>query len=459
MKLKSNFIKHKIVVSSWILMSCLIGCQTYRPMSLNKESVANKLKAPNWDELKIASSKIKHPILKPVELDLRDGLSPDEAAVIAVLVNPSLNSARDEREIAAGQVMDAGLLPNPQLSYSMDIPSGGNTEGTVNAYGLGVNWDINNLITRRTRVKIASATQKSIELDIAWQEWQTAEGARLAVYDILYLESQDSVARQIEERQIENLTRVKRAYDLYDVTQADLSEAEIGVHNAHSTVLELEQEIGKQRLMLNRTLGVPPETKFNLQQNKTPIDFSKTPSAAELVAGLEDRRLDLLALKQGYESEESRYHQAIMEQFPKINVGVNKAGDTGNLKTTGFGITIDLPIFNHNQGQIAIEKATRQKLFDEYVNRLFESRSQIYVILADMNALKKEIQHKEQGIETLKKLIESYKTAFGQENIDILTYYNSQKDLADKTTELIKSHQELQDLHIALEIESGQYIQ
>ena len=37
-----------------------------------------------------------------------------------------------------------------------------------------------------------------------------------------------------------------------------------------------------------------------------------------------------------------------------------------------------MPIFNRNQGKIAIEKATRKRLFDEYAARLFEAVSRIY---------------------------------------------------------------------------------
>ena len=60
--------------------------------------------------------------------------------------------------------------------------------------------------------------------------------------------------------------------------------------------------------------------------------------------------------------------------------------------TTGFGVTIDLPLFDRNQGAIAVEDATRTKLFDEYVARLFEARGEIARIVADMNSLRRQIE-------------------------------------------------------------------
>ena len=40
-----------------------------------------------------------------------------------------------------------------------------------------------------------------------------------------------------------------------------------------------------------------------------------------------------------------------------MNLGVTNARDTGDVVTTGFGISIDLPVFDRNQGVIAQETA------------------------------------------------------------------------------------------------------
>ena len=41
----------------------------------------------------------------------------------------------------------------------------------------------------------------------------------------------------------------------------------------------------------------------------------------------------------------------------------------------GPQVTLELPIFNQNQGNIAIETATRQQLHDEYAARLTAART------------------------------------------------------------------------------------
>ena len=71
-----------------------------------------------------------------MKLDFDDGLSPDEAAVVAVLLNPALRAARAERGLAAAQLLRAGLLPNPELSGNLEFPIA--TEGEVVGYGVGI---------------------------------------------------------------------------------------------------------------------------------------------------------------------------------------------------------------------------------------------------------------------------------------------------------------------------------
>src|SRR5439155_4816106 len=103
-------------------------------------------------------------------------------------------------------------------------------------------------------------------------------------------------------------------------------------------------------------------------------------------------RLDLIALRMGYESQEAKLRGAVLSQFPKIGIGINSARDTTNVITAGLGVTLDVPLFDRAQGKIAIEKATRQQLFDEYVARSFEARSDVAKLHLEMAAVARKIE-------------------------------------------------------------------
>jgi outer membrane protein TolC len=121
-------------------------------------------------------------------------------------------------------------------------------------------------------------------------------------------------------------------------------------------------------------------------------------------------------------------------------------------------VTVDLPIFDQNQGQIAIEKATRQQLFDEYASRIFEARSLVAQALEDIESLTKQIAAAEAAIPALQRLVDTYRTALDQHNVDVLSYYSAVDDLAQKRIDLLKLKQQLMDNRIALELATGMYL-
>src|SRR5579872_6917778 len=92
------------------------GCAKYHAMPLTTARVENALAPPPAETLRVEAKALRHPLLPAVELDTTKGLSPDEAAVLAVLINPTLRAARTQRQASAAQLLQAGILPNPELS-------------------------------------------------------------------------------------------------------------------------------------------------------------------------------------------------------------------------------------------------------------------------------------------------------------------------------------------------------
>jgi hypothetical protein len=69
------------------------------------------------DLLRIPANRIHGSVTEPLIVDLAHGIGPDEAAAIALFSNPALRSIRDRRGLASAQLIQAGILPNPVVSY------------------------------------------------------------------------------------------------------------------------------------------------------------------------------------------------------------------------------------------------------------------------------------------------------------------------------------------------------
>ena len=437
----------------------LSGCAFYHSLPLTPSAVQTALHPPPWAKLQVRASEIKHPLLTPVHFTPHRGLTPDQAAVLAVLINPSLRAARDRRGVAAAELFVAGILPNPQISGSIDFITGGTiTPDLVTGYGFGASWDLQALIALGAKRAAARANLQSVYLDLAWTEWQTAEAAKQAFYRVIADEQQLAYARQVDALLQKNLGVVRQATQAHEQTEVDLASAETASQDAHATVLQLEKDLVDQRLRLKKAIGLPPEWKVKLRDGISLPSHVSTPSFSSLTTNLEERRLDLLALKKGYESQEEKLRAAILAQFPKINVGFNRASDTSNVHTIGPAVTIDLPLFDRGQGGIALERATRQKLRDEYFNRIFEARSDIATALADIHELEKQIAAAAAAVPVLQHLVDVFRVALGQGNVNAFEYYSAQNNLNQKTIEILKLKQQLVETRIALELASGRYL-
>jgi len=408
--------------------------------------------------LRVPASRFQNRSTEDLHVDLAKGIGPDEAATIALFSNPALRSIRDRRGLATAQLIQAGILPNPIVSYERDYVTGGNTAGTRTGYTLNAGWEFTSLIPFLPKQTAARKNFRSVDLDVAWQEWQIAVNARTAVYRVLALDAEVGRAREATSGLQQSTDTMRKAAEAHEKTVLDLAAVESASQESRATMLALEQEFGKQRLGLNKILGVEPEIKVALLAGLVLPTRLAPPAEHELFDNIESQRLDLLGLRQGLESQDATVRAAILAQFPKMSVAVVPATDTGNVHTTGFNITVDVPIFDRNQGVIATERATRQKLLDEYNQRAFEARSDIATAIADIRSLDRQIAAAEEALPLLEKLVNSAQTAIEQRNADVLSYYTARSNLLQKRIQLIKLQEQLLEAHTALEIASGRYL-
>ncbi len=406
----------------------------------------------------IPVTRFEHLPLGQLSLDPRTGIGPDEAATIALYSNPALRSIRDRRRLAVAQVIQAGILPNVVVSYARDYVTGGNTAGAVTAYNLSAGWEFSALVPFLPKQTAARKNLGSVDLDIAWQEWQMAENARTAVYRVIALDAQVGRAREGNRGLQESTDAVRQAVDAHEKTVLDLAAVEAASQDSRATMLLLEQDFEHQRLGLNKILGVEPETKVRLRAGLMLPTHLDPPNERDLLANIELRRLDLLGLHKGYESQDATVRAAILAQFPRMSVAFVRAKDNTNVQSSGFNVAVDVPIFDRNQGVIATERATRQRLLDEYNQRLFEARSDIAVAIADIRALDRQVAAAQEALPVLERLVDSAEKAREQGNADVLSYYTARNNLLQKRIQLIKLQEQLLEANTALEIASGRYL-
>ena len=429
-----------------VCLSLLLGaCADYRPKPLPAQPDLEKV-VPH---VQIDTARLPRPQLFAHAFDPADGLDMTEIAQLAVLNDPELRAQRLKARVASAQVFSARLLPDPQLSLSADHPTGSATK-LFDAYGLGLDYDIKALVTRPAAIDEAKASARKVDLEILWQEWQVIQQAR-----ILYVSDRIQARKLILQKAVRNLyaERYRRSAKALsqgnltaDVTGTDLT----ALMDADSQVDRLARQLDKTRHALNALLGLRPDVRLDLSE-LLPPDLPDAAHVREAIRLVSRRRPDLLALQAGYASQEAAVRRAILAQFPSLSVGFNNARDTSNVHTVGLGISLSLPVFNRNRGDIAVQRATREQLRAEYQLRLDKSIGQADELekqAALIAAQKKRVLAR---LPDLERLVRQTRKGYETQDVGALTYLNMENTLLNKRLELLDLEQALWETRIALD--------
>lgn len=429
------------------------GCASYTPQPLPTHvTLPEAVESISVDPAQLPFHQLRSHTFNP-----SDGLDMSEVSMLAIVNNPQLRQARDGLGIARAQSFAAGLLPDPQLNITADHPQNA-PAGSTNAFNLNLGYDINALLLRSSRVGSANAEQRRINLEMLWQEWQVVSQVRLL---FTRLQAQQDLLTRLQTMHTlldERYQRSRQALAAGNITRDFASLDLTALQNVDRQINDLERVRLQNQAALNNLLGLAVNTPLQLTGEPGIVAID----AAQLRSNLEQRlnqRPDLQALQAGYRSQEEKFRGAILSRFPALNFGLTRARDTAGLSTLGFGLNLSLPIFNANRGNIAIEQATRKKLFDEYQGRLNSAYNEIETALANLPLLQTQLQRVHLGLTELDALAQHAETSYRSGNLAATDYIRLQTALLDKRTESINLQEALVEQQIALETLLGPDLQ
>ena len=424
--------------AAWMGAMLVSGCAKYHPAPL--PAAPDLTKTP---VLTLPAKDFWLPGLKPHKFP-NNGL--DETAVItlAVFDNPDLKAARLQAGVASAQLLQAGLLPDPKLN------TGYATSAINYGYNIGLSEDIQALITRGAAKAGARAHQKQVYLDILWQEWQVGEKARE-----LFIQAQaDDRLQQVLTRTRDLLAnryhQDEAALKKGNVTSNTVSADLTVLTDAETSLRQLQIDANLTRHQLNQLLGLQPDVHLPLigPNNIPPVSQDQFQAA---VVALPHRRVDLLALQAGYESQEQSVRQSILAQFPAMSAGVDESRDpVEGVNYFGPNVSLTLPLFNRNRGQIAMQRATRTVLHQTYQARLDQAVGDADQVWSAIEIMQGQLRDLDARLPFLEKTAAATEQSFRQGNLDAGLYVSTESSLLAKQAEAIRLRASLDNAQSAL---------
>ena len=429
-------------------VSCAVvlgGCTAYHPRPLTPHATLTTTDALN--RIRIDPAAMPLPELAAHRFDPSDGFDIEDIAMLAVANNPDLKLARDDLGIAQAQAFSAGLLPDPQLSVSSDFPG---AAGLERAFNYGLSMDVMAIVTRNANKRSADATVRKTDLGLLWQEWQVVAQAKQLYTKARYEDATLPLLAQARALNTARYERIAHARQAGNVTDDVVSVASTACNDARKQYDDMVRAREQTHHDLNALLGLAPDVELRLAGADRAVPLTDATLDAA-VAALPQRRPDLIALQAGYDAQEQKYRAAILNQFPSLNVGFNRARDTSGIYTTGFQIALSLPIFNRNRGNVAIEQATRQRLGDEYQSRLNVAYADIAHLRADSRLATEQLAQDEAALPALERAAEHAGHAYAAHDIALGQYTDAQLVALTKRIDVATQRDALAEQRIGLQ--------
>ena len=305
-------------------------------------------------------------------LDLQQGVTEAELVTRALASNPTLAAQRQQIEMAKGDVTQARLRKNPSLIL------GGLKEvnGGDNSFNVGGMLPLELYGRRARRTEVAQSKEDATQQSVADQERlltgqvRARFGEALAsIRNLMFVEQLLQVNRDflklMEDRVREGATPT-----------LDADETRVEVNRIETLRIDYQAKAEVTLLALKETVGIDPEESIRLkgelelaphyydQKQLLQLAIGRRPDLAfqranEALARAE-LRLDQATAKPdasvfgGYQRPDSGFSQQ----------GFDAAGNLTPIRQTfnyaTFGLNIDLPLFNRNQGAAIADKAAIQ---------------------------------------------------------------------------------------------------
>ncbi|MBI2559760.1 MAG: TolC family protein [Planctomycetes bacterium] len=333
-------------------------------------------------------------VVDAVRSMLQQELTIDEAVQIALLNNRSLQATYEELGVAQADLVQAGLLRNPLFGASFRFPDktvGGHRSTNTE---FSVVQDFLDLLVRPLRKKVAAAQFEQAKLRVGNTILNLAAEVRSTYYTLQADEQTLEMRRTIAQATEAAVDIATRQHDAGTLKTLDLVNQQ-GFHDqAKLDMTRTDIQIVVDRERLNRLMGLwGADTMWKLPGRLPELSADEIP-LEHLESLAVSQRLDLAAARQ--ETLVISHALSLTRKyryFYVFDVGVDTEHDVAdNVNLTGPNVTIELPIFDQRQAEIARLEAQLRQSQQRLSSLAIDIRSEIREIrdrlLAARNVVK-----------------------------------------------------------------------
>lgn len=318
---------------------------------------------------------------------LENELTPEAVIQIAFLKNPKVQSIFEELGIAHADLVQAGLLSNPDFSLEVRYPQKKafvtNIEYLVTATFLDIF-----MIPLRTR--LAAAEFEQAKRRVSHEILDLAFEVRQIYYKLLTEQQKLKYTRSIVELASIQAELVSRQNSVGNVNRLDFQQIQAKFLEAKLEIAKEQSTIIYLRERLNRLLGLSEEVGLILPEIPQELDY----------LGFDLGALESIALKERMDLQEAGFEVMRLGRmlglknwwaYTHLKAGLAGERDPDGSDLVGLGLSGEIPIFNYGQAARMRIWAQLRQAQDRYreleIRILSEVREAHKLLMSDLEMI------------------------------------------------------------------------
>ena len=341
-------------VFAMMAMLLFVGCQAaelQQRRTAVSGDIAGRFAADLSTEIEPGTTQL------PPGVATEDGLTEDDAVAIALWNNAAYQELLADLGVSSAQLLDAGLIADPQFSTFLPL---GPKQFEFTAFQA-----VDALWLQPVRVKAAELDLDRVSQTMVQNGLDVIRDARVAHASLLLAQEQAKVAKEAQSlrRQIAELAQ--KRLDAGDISELEATTSRIDALQAQATASRAVQDVELARQQLRTLIGLAMNGDSVDAVSDTGLSVSSQDADTLLSTALA-MRPDLRAAEISIEAACERVGLA-QKQFMNLDAVYDANGSGSRGFESGPGLRFTIPIFNRNQGGIAIADAQVQRAARQYV--------------------------------------------------------------------------------------------
>jgi cobalt-zinc-cadmium efflux system outer membrane protein len=317
-----------------------------------------------------------------------NGLTFEQIYELAERDNLLVNAVRRRRAVAEAEILIAGQRPNPDFitAYTRSEPR--------------MNYSFSQLVElggkRGRRIEVARNELRLTELDVDAALRTLRHDVRAGYFNLALTRSNYELGQQAvaQAKELADIARMR--FEAGDIAQFEVLQANLGVDRATNDLDRLENAERIARAVLNQLLNRAPEAPLD-QRDSLFLRLAPV-STPNLIGQALSLNVELRTVEQQIKTEVSRLKLARAQRVPDLTLEPGVETLESAFPRPGFKmqVTVPLPIFNRNRGEIQKSSAMLEQLRAERD--------------ATRQRISSEIGRAALNLETARKQVEFYET-------------------------------------------------